>query len=84
MKLVLVSLLGALMLPSVYAADMGMKDQPMEKPMMESTQKMDAGMKHEDKMMGDKQEAMKSEMKSEKMDGMHESDMGQKNKKPMM
>lgn len=90
MKLGLVSLLCAMMVPSVYAADMGMKDQPMEKPMMESTQKMDSGMKHEDKMMGDMKHdgkmmgEMKDGMKSDKMDDMHKSDMDQKSKKPMM
>lgn len=85
MKAGLVGLLCVALVPSVYAADMGMKDQSMEKPMMESAQKMNDGMMHQDKMMGDMKDGMKSDMKSEKKEDMqHSSEMGHKDKKPMM
>ena len=90
MKKVVLGMVCAALASGVWAAEMGMQDKSMEKPMMESTQKMDSGMKHEDKMMGDMKHdghmmgEKKDGMKSDKMDDMHKSDMDQKSKKPMM
>ena len=76
MKKVVLGMVCAALASGVWAAEMGMQDKSMEKPMMESAQKMD-NMKHQDKMMGEKMDAMKSDMKDgrhNKMDGM-KSDM---------